>query len=187
METTASSASRVVPGISVTMARSAEQRVEERRLAGVGAAGEDGERALAQQLALPARWRAARRCAHLTSTAAAADALRRYGRLVLLGEVDGVREQRLAGDQRLAQRLDAAGEAALHLVDGGAVQRARTAVDQVEHGLRLQQVQLAVQIGAARELSRLGRRAPAASSASRTSCGASAPPWVAISTVSSPV
>jgi hypothetical protein len=77
------------------------------------------------------------------------------GRLVLFGEVDGVDDQRLGADDGLAQLFHAAGEAALHLVDGGAVQGAGAAVDQVQHRFGLEQVQLAVEVGAAGELPRL--------------------------------
>ena len=177
--------SRVVPGISVTIARSSQQRVEERRLPRVGPAGQHGERPLAQQLALRRGGQEpADHVAHAGRRRGCARA-RRAAR-----PLRGSRWSRRSGRaarHRVPQLLDPAGEAALHLVHGGAVQRRRgpsirsaTASACSRSSLPLRYARRVNSPGAA-------ARAPAARSASSTLRGVSTPPWVEISTVSSPV
>ena len=81
----------------------------------------------------------------------------RHRAVVLAREVDVVAEQRLDLDQRLPELRQPAREAALELVERGSGLRRRGGVDQVAHRLRLHQVELAVEHGAAGELAGRGR------------------------------
>ena len=84
------------------------------------------------------------------------DALGRNRAVVLLGEVDRVAQERLDLHQRLAQRREPPRETALELLQRGAGLGRRHGVDEIAHGLRLHQVELAVQHRAAGELARRG-------------------------------
>ena len=133
-----------------------QQRVEERRLPRVGRARDHEQRAFAQALPLGRR---AQQPRHALPGRAprVSHPLGPHRALVFLGEIDLVGEQRLELEDLAPQRVEPLGEPAVELLQGAPPLRRRPGVDQIRRRLRLQQVHLPVQHGAARELTRFRR------------------------------
>lgn len=89
--------------------------------------------------------------------------------------------------QPVIDRLDGALERPAELPCGVRGGVCRFGVNEVDDGLGLRQVELAVQEGPAREFAGPACRAPAASSASSPAASMAGEPWHCSSTVSSPV
>ena len=83
---------------------------------------------------------------------AASRARAREWPVVLLGEVDLIRDQRFHLEERGAQRTESVRECATELTERGAVHRRRAGVDEVGNRLRLKQVDFSMQYRALREL-----------------------------------
>ena len=75
---------------------------------------------------------------------------------VFFGEIDLVRDQRFQLQHLAAQRLETPRQAAVELLQRAPALRRRPGVDEIRRRLGLEQVHLAVQHRAARELARLG-------------------------------
>ena len=137
----------------------AEQRVEERRLARVGAARDHEQCAFAQPLPL---WGGLQQIRHTVTHDAPRTTHGRftYRSLILLREIDVVGNQGFELEDIAAQRGETIGQAALELLQGAPPLRGRARIDEIGGRLGLQQIHLAVQDRAARELA--GRRWPRA-------------------------
>ena len=136
--------SRVVPGISVTMARScSSSAVEQAALADIGPA-HDGERkpVLHQAAVLEAGGQRADAVQHRVE-AAQDFGIGRHADIVL-GEIDAGFEQRDQFQQLLLQRRDAARNRAAGLLRGDPRLVERGGFDQVAHGFGLGQIDAAV-------------------------------------------
>ena len=154
----ASIASRVVPGISVTSARSVPRSAL--KSDDLPAFGRPASTSRA-----PCRMRSAegavarrRRDPGPGGLHGRRDPIGRHGAVVLTGEVDLVAQERLQLDQRFPQFGDPLRQPTVQPAEGGPRLGRRRGVDQLAHRLRLDQVQLAVQHRAAGELTR--RRVP---------------------------
>ena len=146
--------SRVVPGyVGDDGAVGAEQRVEQRRFAGVGRPDDRHAQALAHQLPqLAVAAQAFEPLAHRRETTVERAPVR-LGHFV--GKVDCGRELLEQPCQLGAQRAHLAGQAAAEVRQRGPHGGARLGVDDVGHGGRRVEVHLAVEERAPRELARL--------------------------------
>ena len=114
----ASMVSRVVPGTSVTSARSTpSSALKQRRLAGVRPPGEHQQRALAHALG---GWRGGEEEPDLRPHRfeLPGDPRRRHRAVVLAGEVDLVAQQRLRADQRVPELRESTTQPAFQLAAG---------------------------------------------------------------------
>jgi hypothetical protein len=114
-----------------------EERVEQRRLAAVGASGDDRQGAFPQPLSL------ARRVDQIPEPTAqprdgVSDPLRRHGAAVFLGEVDLVGHQRFQLQHPIAQLPDTVRQAAVELAERRTALGRRRSLDEIPDRLGLQ-------------------------------------------------
>ena len=84
----------------------------------------------------------------------------RHRPVIFLGEINIVGQQRLQCEQLLAQCDDATGQSTIELAERQCMRSRAAGIDQVTDRLGLEQVQLAVQYRATRELTRFGQTGP---------------------------
>ena len=166
----------------------AEQRIEQRRLAGVGPAGQDQQRALAEPLGGGRRRRAGARSGRPTSSSCAAMRARRNRAIVLAGKIDVVAPA--SPRSRPARAGARRGGARGRRRAGGA--RPAPAPARWRRSDRRPPpawTRSSLPFSTARRVNSPGAagRAPASWSAASSRAGASRPPWQESSTRSSPV
>ena len=164
--------SRVVPGMSVTMARSCSSSRLNRLL--LPTLGRPTMASVSPARTSPPNAKLAARRATPSATGSQPPQNLRRGRHadIVLGEIDARFEQGDQFQQLLLQRRDAARNRAAGLLRGDARLVERGGIDQVAHGFGLRQVDAAVQEGAQGEFAGLGQaRARIDGRASRRAAG----------------
>ena len=160
--------SRVVPGMSVTMARScSSSRLNRLLLPTFGRPTIASVKPFVHQLAV------GEACGEAVEPSWIGASRRRISVVgrdvdVVFGEVDAGFEQRDQLEQLLLERRDPPRNGALHLLRGDARLVERGGVDQVADSFGLRQIDAAVQIAAQRELAGLGGPSPGAARARST-------------------
>ncbi len=149
----ASIASRVVPGTSVTIARALPSiALNSDDLPAFGApAITTRAPSLSISPAGAVASNASSDCDDLSHCAG--HALARDRSVIFLRKVDIVRDQRFESDDLTAELVDSPRQPAVELLDRSALHRARSSVNQISHGLGLDQIHLTVEHCSASELS----------------------------------
>ena len=149
------STSRVVPGVAVTIAASwPASRLSRRRLAGVGPAGDDHCHALGQQPSLAARAAQRRKLAsgHFEPAwSAASDSASISSSAKSIAASTWARSSLSVWPSERTRR----GELTVERAHRGARCSFGSGIDQVGDGFGLRQIELAIKVGALRELARL--------------------------------
>ena len=181
--------SRVVPGMSVTMARScSSRRLNRLLLPTLGRPTMASVSPVVHQRCRMRKLAASSRTLRAIGVQAAQDLCGGRHADIVFGEIDAGFEQRDQLEQLLLDRGDAARDRAADLLRGHARLVERGGFDQVAHGFGLRQIDAAVEKSAQGELAGLGQtRAGLRGRAPRACRSTTGEPWQEISTTSSAV